>query len=73
MVKHKSKKKRQNDMCVKEIGQHAQGLLTIQSSTINKIERIVLTFNSFKIFTLIVNKIFISAPKFMSNMVMATI
>lgn len=35
-------------MCVKEIGQHAQGLLTIQSSTINKIERIVLTFNSFK-------------------------
>ena len=74
LVRCDSKNGYQKNMISKEIGLPAQNMLSILSSTINIIvEDLHDHFMSTRIFNLILNKIFIRAPRTMREVVSASI
>ena len=63
-----SKNKYQKDTCLKEIGLHAQNMITIVASIIDLLGGNLYDHSmSTRIFTLILNKIYVWAPKIMAT------
>ena len=68
-----SKNGYQIDMCPKEIDLHAQKMIIVLGSIVNIIEGIHDYLKSTRIFILIMNKIFIQAPKIMRKVATTSI